>query len=218
MHRANRTWRQVPSLGSAGRILALIALAGASPGAYPGMSWAQGTPPAPPPAQQGTTVEGLTKSAEDLARSAGDVAKSVGGAIGNLWNDAVGKVAPGAPTDYLPAQISDEDKQFFAILETIGLRLKDVTVSKGVLPSASYRFVANREPTDTDIATAEDLLRAYRDAQTGMMSRARQRIARSTLDTVSTAGYALTSMEVTLSPWPDASYQITTKDAAAPKP
>ena len=129
MHRTIGSWRQIAPLRSAGRMLALLAVVGSAPAA----SWAQGTQPAPP-AQQGTTVEGLTKSAEELARSAGDVAKSVGGAIGNLWNDAVGKVAPGAPTDYLPAQISDEDKQFFAILETIGLRLKDVTVSKGVLP------------------------------------------------------------------------------------
>jgi len=136
-------------------------------------------------------------------------------------------MAPGSPTDYLPTQISDEDKRFFAILEAIGLELKGVTVSKGVIPSANYRFVASREPTDTDIARAEDLLRLYRESADGMWSRAKQRIARATLDTVSTAGTTLTAMDVTLSPWPDASYQIATKPAAgapadggtaAPKP
>jgi predicted transcriptional regulator len=148
------------------------------------------------------------------------VAKSVGGAIGSLWNDMTGKIAPATPTEYLPAQISEEDKQFFAILEAVGLTLKEVAVSKGLMPSANYRFVAAREPTDADIATAEALLRAYRDGNDAMRARAKQRIARSTLDTLATKGFALTAMDVTLSPWPDASYQIVarpgTGDAAAP--
>lgn len=176
------------------------------------------TPPSSPQQKPGTTTDDMTRTAEDLARSAGDAAKAVGSAIGSLWNDMTGKIAPGSPTDYLPGQINEEDKRFFAILETIGLRLREVTVSKGLIPSANYRFVAEREPTDTDIAKAEDLLRRYREVADGIWSRAKQRIARSTLDTVSTAGTTLTAMDVTLSPWPDASYQIATKPAAGNPP
>ncbi len=169
------------------------------------------TQPAPTPGRSGITTEDLAKTAEDLARQAGDAAKSVGGAIGGLWNDVTGMVGSGNAASHLPAQISDEDRRFFAILDAIGLRLKEVSVSKGVLSSASYRFEAAREPTEADIARAEELLRAYRTADDGLRSRARQKIVRSALDTVSTAGYVLSGMEVTLTPWPDASYQITAK-------
>jgi len=171
----------------------------------------QPTQPAPVPGRSGITAEDLAKTAEDLARQAGDAAKSVGGAIGGLWNDVTGLVGGGGAASHLPAQISEEDRRFFAILEAIGLRLKEVSVSRGVLSTALYRFEATREPTEADIASAEELLRAYRASDDGMRSRARQKIVRSALDTVSTAGYVLSGMEVTLSPWPDASYQITAK-------
>lgn len=161
-------------------------------------------------AQDPKPSDWLSKGAE----TAGDAAKSVGDTLNSWWSDLSGKVAPG-PTGYLPAQITEDDKQFFAVLEAIGLKLKDVTVSKGVFPVATYRFVASREPTDQDVERAELLLRAYRDSADGFKSRAKQRIARSTLDTVATKGFALSSMEVTLSPWPDASYQVTARDKAA---
>lgn len=184
-------------------LVGLLALAGQS---------ARANDPAPSgPPRGGLTTEELARTAEDIAKQAGDVAKSVGGALGSLWNDVTSRIAPASPTDYLPGQMPEEDRQFFAILEAIGLKLREVSVSKGMVPSANYRFVADREPTDTDIAKAEGLLRAYRETQDGMRARAKQRIARSTLDTVSTAGMSLASMEVTLSPWPDASYQIVTK-------
>lgn len=169
--------------------------------------------PAPPPAKPGVTADDLAKTAEDLARQAGDAAKSVGNALGGLMNDVSGMVGGAGATAHLPAQLGEEDRRFFTILETIGLRLKDVTVEKGVLGSANYRFEATRDPTPAEIAKAEELLRAYRTAEDGLRSRARQKIARSALDTVSTAGYALAGMEVTLAPWPDASYQITAKPA-----
>jgi hypothetical protein len=184
-------------------LLVLIALA-ATP------AWANDPPPTAPP-RGGITTEELARTAEEIARQAGDVAKSVGGALGSLWNDVTTRITPAGPTDHLPGQMAEEDRQFFAILEAIGLKLKEVSVGKGLLASANYRFVADREPTDADIAKAEGLLRAYRDAQDGIRSRAKQRIARSMLDTVSTAGMSLAAMEVTLSPWPDASYQIVTK-------
>lgn len=212
MHHSFRPWRPGRFPGLMAALLATVALSAPVRAADP--------PPAAPPAAPGQamTAEDLAKSAEEMARSAGEVAKSVGGAvggaIGSLWNDVTSKIAPGPPTDHLPAQISEEDKQFFAILETIGLQLKDVNVSKGLIPSASYRFVAAREPADTDIAKAEALLRAYRDGNDGMRARAKQRIARSTLDTMATAGVVLSGMDVTLSPWPDASYQIANKPKA----
>ncbi len=208
------------------RRLALTALLAIAPGLLgpAGSAWAQGSPPPPapapaptpspaPPARPGMTAEDLAKHAEELARQAGEAAKSVGGAIGGVWNDVTGMIGSGSAAQHLPTQISDEDKRFFAILETIGLRLKEVTVPKGVMGGASYRFEAAREPTEADIAKAEELLRAYRTADDGLRSRARQKIARSALDTVSTAGYVLAGVDVTLSPWPDASYQIVTKPA-----
>lgn len=171
----------------------------------------QPAPTQPAPGRSGITAEDLAKTAEDLARQAGEAAKSVGGAIGGLWNDVTGMVGSGSAASHLPAQISEEDRRFFAILEAIGMRLKEVSVSKGLMSNATYRFEAAREPTEADVASAEELLRAYRAADDGLRSRARQKIARSALDTVSTAGYVLSGMEVTLSPWPDASYQITAK-------
>ena len=174
-------------------------------------AYAADPPPAVPAERPGITADNVMKSAEDLARSAGDVAKSVGTALGGFIGGVAEKMAPAGPASHLPAQISDEDRQFFAILEAVGLELKDVTVSKGVVPSANYRFVAIRDPGDADVAKAEELLRGYRDSADGLRARAKQRIARSTLDTVATHGFLLTAMDVSLSPWPDASYQITAR-------
>lgn len=172
-----------------------------------------GGQPTPSPPKPGVTADDLAKTAEDLARQAGEAAKSVGNALGGLMNDVSGMVGGAGATAHLPAQLSEEDRRFFAILEAIGLRLKDVTVEKGVLGSANYRFEATQDPTPAEIAKAEELLRAYRTAEDGLRSRARQKIARSALDAVSTAGYTLAGMEVTLAPWPDASYQIAAKPA-----
>ncbi len=150
----------------------------------------------------------------DVARQAGEMAKSAGNTLNEWWNSATTFISPTGPTSFLPGQISDDDKQFFAILGAVGLTLKEVTVGKGVVPEANYHFVATRDPTEADFAKAENLLRAYRDASDGMRARAKQRIARATLDTMATTGFALTAMDVTLSPWPDASYQV----SARPRP
>ncbi len=144
----------------------------------------------------------------DAAKTAGDAARAAGAAVGGWWQDLTTAVVPGGPAGQLPAQIGDEDKTFFAILDAIGLKLTDVKVGTGLLSNASYRFVATREPTDNDVQRAEQLLRDYREAESGIRSRARQRIARSALDTVASAGFSLASIEVTLQPWPDASYHV----------
>jgi hypothetical protein len=153
------------------------------------------------------SADQIAKSAEELAKSAADAAKSAAGTIGGLWNDAVGGLGPAGT----PAQLSDEDKRFFAILETAGLRLTEFEIGKGVAPTSTYRFVAANDPTDAALAKAEALWRAYRDGADGMRARAKQKIARQALDTMATQGMALKSMDVTLTPWPDASYQVGVK-------
>ena len=144
----------------------------------------------------------------DAAKSASDAARAAGATVGGWLQDLTTAVVPGGPAGQLPAQISEEDKSFFAILEAIGLKLTDVKVGTGLLPTASYRFVAGREPSDNDVQRAEQMLREYRDKESGMRSRAKQRIARASLDTVASAGFSLASIEVTLQPWPDASYHV----------
>lgn len=149
----------------------------------------------------------------DAAKSASDAARAAGATVGGWWQDLTTAVTPGGPAGQLPAQISDEDKTFFAILEAIGLKLTDVKVGAGLLPTASYRFVAGREPSDDDVLRAEQMLREYREKESGLRSRAKQRIARATLDTVATAGFSLASIEVTLQPWPDASYHVVARQS-----
>lgn len=151
----------------------------------------------------------------DAAKSASDAARAAGAAVGGWWQDLTTAVVPGGPAGQLPAQISDEDKTFFAILDAIGLKLTDVKVGTGILSNATYRFVATREPTDNDVQRAEQMLRDYRDAESGIRSRAKQRIARSVLDTVASAGFSLASIEVTLQPWPDASYHVVARPSGA---
>ncbi|MGE0224195.1 MAG: hypothetical protein AB7F35_15675 [Acetobacteraceae bacterium] len=152
----------------------------------------------------------------DTAKSAGEMARSAGEAVGGWWQDLTG---PPGPSGYLPNQISEEDRRLFAIFDAIGLKLTDVVVSKGLFSGATYRFAATREPTDDDVQRAESLLRSYREDATGVLSRARQRIARGTLDAIANAGYSLASMEVSFWPWPDASYHVTARPSrAAPLP
>ena len=150
----------------------------------------------------------------DPARAATDAARSVGSTLEGWWQGLSGWVTPDGSGSLLSAQVSDDDRRFFAILEAIGLKLTEVSVGKGVFPVATYRFTAAQEPSDEDVQRAEVLLRAYRDDAAGFRPRAKQRIARSVLDAAASAGFTLSSVEVTLSPWPDASYQVVARTNA----
>ena len=152
----------------------------------------------------------------DPKQTATDTAQTVGDTLKGWWDSVTGMVTTSNPTGYLPAQISDDDRQFFAVLEAVGLKLKDVTIGKGFFAGAQYQFVVAREPTDADFARAEALLRVYRETADGMRSRAKQRIARSTLDTMATAGFVLSSISISLTPWPDATYQVQARDKVEP--
>ncbi|GEM_PF-6236243 len=152
----------------------------------------------------------------DAAKSAGEAARAAGTTLGGWWQEFTNAVMPGGPAGQLPAQISDDDKAFFAILDAIGLKLTDVKVGTGLLSNASYRFMATREPSDDDVQRAEQMLREYRETESGLRSRAKQRIARATLDTVASAGFSLASVEVSLQPWPDASYHVIARPDGTP--
>jgi hypothetical protein len=186
------------------KAMALVALAWAS-AAAPALA-------AEPPGQESNFLSDATKSAGEMARSASET-------MGGWWQDLTGSATSGGgPAAYLPGQISEDDKRLFAVFDAIGLKLTDVIVSNGVFSSATYRFAATREPSDDDVRQAESLLREYREEASGMRARAKQRIARATLDTFATAGFVLSTMELSLWPWPDASYHVTARSAAAANP
>jgi len=49
-------------------------------------------------------------------------------------------------------------------------------------------------------------------AASGFRARAKQKIARQALDTALGGGFTIAAMEITLSPWPDATYQLTARN------
>ncbi len=138
-----------------------------------------------------------------------DMARSAGASISGAWRDLT---APVLPSDHLPSSLSEDDRRFFAVLEVLGLQLAEVTIGKGWTGGATYRFVSAREPSDVDLDQAERRYTAYLAAASGFRARAKQKIARQALDTALGGGFTIAAMEITLSPWPDAAYQLTARN------
>lgn len=150
-----------------------------------------------------------------IVRSEGSVmfaAKTVGSTIGSAWNGFTSMFAPSEPYDYLPGQISDDDRRFFASLEAVGLQLSEIKVGGGTFSQPSYRFVAARDPSDVDIQHAERMLAEYRASVGGLRAGAKQRIAQAVLDVAGDHSFILTAVVVQLWPWPSASYEVTARN------
>ena len=149
-----------------------------------------------------------------VVRSEGSVifaAKAIGATLGSAWNGISSMFAGSEPSDYLPAQISDDDRRFFANLAAIGLQLAEIKVGSGTFSAPTYRFVAAREPSDADIQKAERLLADYRASAGGLRVRAKQHIVQAVLDISGDRSFILTAAVVALSPWPSVSYEISAR-------
>jgi hypothetical protein len=137
---------------------------------------------------------------------------AVGTAIGSAWTSVGGLFGGTDPYDYLPNQVSDDDRRFIATLDAMGLQLAEVKVGGGTFSHSSYRFVAAREASDVDILRAERKLDEYRAVGSGLRSGAKQRILRSVLDVASDKVFILTAVNVELWPWPSVDYEMTARN------
>lgn len=142
----------------------------------------------------------------------GGAADAVGSAAGSIWAQIGSLFGGGDPYDYLPNQISEDDRRFFATLDALGLQLSEIKVGGGTFSHSSYRFVAAREPSDVDIERAERKLQQYRAASGGLRAAAKQRIVRSILDVAGDKGFILTAAIVELWPWPSVHYEMTARN------
>jgi hypothetical protein len=143
---------------------------------------------------------------------AGGAAKAVGSAAGSAWSGISGLFSSSDLYDYLPSQISDDDRRFFATLDALGLQLSEIKVGSGTFAHTTYRFVAAREPSDVDIQRAERKLEDYRNAASGMRSGAKLRIVRSILDVAGDKGFILSAVVIDLWPWPSVDYEISARN------
>jgi hypothetical protein len=142
----------------------------------------------------------------------GGAAKAIGSAADSVWVSISSVFGGGDPYDYLPSQISDDDRRFFATLDALGLQLGEIKVGGGTFSHSSYRFVAARDPSDVDIERAERKLEEYRNAAGGLRASAKQHIVRSILDVAGDKGFILTAVNIDLWPWPSVNYEITARN------
>lgn len=138
--------------------------------------------------------------------------KSLGSGAASAWSNVAGLVAPSQPAELLPDRISDDDQQFFAVMDTVGLRVSEIRLGGSLVTSSSYRFVAERAPSVADLDRAERKLDGYRSTSDGLRARAKQRIARSVLDLTGAKDFALTAVVIELSPWPSVSYEMNARN------
>jgi hypothetical protein len=138
-------------------------------------------------------------------RAVGSAADSVWTSIGNLFGGS-------DPYEYLPSQVSDDDRRFFAVLDAIGLQLGEIKVGGGTFSHSKYRFVAARDPSDVDIQRAERMLDDYREQASGLRAAAKQRIVRSILDVAGDKSFLLTAVVIDMWPWPSVNYEITARN------
>jgi hypothetical protein len=139
-------------------------------------------------------------------------AKAVGAAASSAWTGVSTLFAGGDPYDYMPSQIGEDDRRFFATLDALGLQLSEIKVGGGALSHSSYRFVAAREPSDVDVRRAERMLDEYIAASGGPRNGAKQHIARAVLDVANDKGFVLTAVVVELWPWPAVKYEMTARN------
>jgi hypothetical protein len=142
----------------------------------------------------------------------GGAVKAVGSAAGSVWTGVAGLFGGGDPYDYLPSQISDDDRRFFAALDALGLQLSEIKVGSGTFSHSSYRFVAARDPSDVDIQRAERKLDEYRSSVGGLRAAAKQRIVRAILDVAGDKGFILTAVVIDMWPWPSVNYEISARN------
>jgi hypothetical protein len=138
-------------------------------------------------------------------------AKATGSAAGSAWASVSGLFGGSEPYDYMPSQLSEDDRRFFATLDALGLQLSAISVGGGILSHSSYRFVAARDPSDVDIQRAERKLAEFRAASGGLRNGAKQRISRAILDVAGDNGFVLTAVVIELWPWPSVQYEISAR-------
>ena len=165
----------------------------------------------------GLTVSGAATAAEATSDATPwymqPVAAMAGAvkAVGSVWTGFTTMLMGGDPHQYLPSQISEDDRRFFATLDALGLQLSEIKVGGGTLSPSSYRFVASREPSDVDVRRAEQKLADYRASTGDLRTGAKQRIARAVLDVAGDKGFVLTAVVVDLWPWPAVKYEMTAR-------
>jgi hypothetical protein len=139
-------------------------------------------------------------------------AKAAGSAAGSAWAGVSGLFSGSEPYDYMPSQLNEDDRRFFATLDALGLQLSEIKVGGGILSHSSYRFVAARDPSDVDIQRAERKLAEFRATSGGLRNGAKQRIARAILDVAGDNGFVLTAVVIELWPWPSVQYEISARN------
>jgi len=138
----------------------------------------------------------------------GGALKSLGSGAASTWSNLTDLVTPSRPSDLLPDRISDNDRQFFAVLDAIGLQVSEVKLGGTLISSSSYRLVAARAPSVADFEHAERKLSEYCATSDGLRSQAKQRIARSVLDLAGAKDFVLSAVVIELSPWPSVRYEL----------
>jgi hypothetical protein len=163
-------------------------------------------------------MPGAARSAEPAAwyeqplAAVSSAAKTVGTAAGSAWAGIAGLFGGSDPYDYMPSQLSEDDRRFFATLDALGLQLAEIKVGGGTFSHSSYRFIAAREPSDVDIERAERKLDEFRATSGGLRNGAKQRIARAILDVAGDKGFVLTAVVIELWPWPAVQYEMSARN------
>jgi hypothetical protein len=139
------------------------------------------------------------------------LAESAGGAVDAVWNGAASLLLPESPFDYLPERLSEADLAFVAMMESAGLTFAEIRTGGGLLPDATYRFVASREPSAVDLERVRRQLAQHRTRHGGLRAIAQQRIMQTVLDTATGGSFVIVDLEVSVRPWPSIRYLLSNR-------
>lgn len=161
-------------------------------------------------------MDALSQSAEELfviatGKAAGAL-ETTGQALAAAWRFTTSFVLPEAPFHYLPEQMSEGDLSFIGAMEIAGLTFVEMRTGGGLLPDASYRFVASREPTAHDLQRAWRHLNLHRERFGDLRALGEQRILQTVLEAVEGGGLVITELEITVRPWPSIRYVLSARD------
>lgn len=162
------------------------------------------------PAQPAGAME-MPGWAQRLSAYPAALMEGAAGVIDSIWNGAASLLLPEAPFDYLPERLSEADLAFVALMEAAGLTFAEIRTGGGLLPDATYRFIASREPSAVELERVRRQLAAHRARYAGLRAAAQQRIAQTVLDTAAGGSFVIVDLEVSVRPWPSIRYLLSNR-------
>jgi hypothetical protein len=161
---------------------------------------------------QPATGDGPMSAAAGAAASAWE---TVSTGASNLWTATTSMFGAPDPFDYLPEQMSGQDRGFLVLMDAAGYRLVGIDTGGGLFGSVRYRFAQERMPSAGDLDRVRRGLAAHEERFGGATAAAQHRALRGLLAIADTPGFQVAAVTLDVLPWPKVRFHLEPSGGAA---